>query len=80
MSNYHPQDKVQTIVKNKLIKEKVKFQGKTITRERIELQWNIPKIINTDVGYQLLFGNRPSLAKNKQDSGIHEMNIDDTIK
>ena len=68
------------IVHNKVVLEEITFKGEKIIREKIVKEWNIPKIINTDVGYQLLFGNRPSLAKNKQDSGIHEMNIDDTIK
>ena len=71
MINY---DKVQTIVTRKMVKEKIKFQGNTIIREKVELEWNMPKIINSDISYQLMFGNKPAIAKLKQDSGI------DTIK
>tara|TARA_R100001530_G_scaffold9582_2_gene9665 strand:- start:296 stop:523 length:228 start_codon:yes stop_codon:yes gene_type:complete len=70
MTNY---DKVQTIVTKKIVKEKIKFRGKTIIREKLELEWDIPKIINSDIGYQLMFGNKPAVAKLKQDSGIEEI-------
>ena len=74
MSNqWNKLGKVQLIVKKKIVKEKAKFKGKTITREKVELEWNIPKIINTDIGYQLMFGNLPAVAKSKQESGIEEV-------
>jgi hypothetical protein len=72
MANY---DKVQTIVTRKIVKEKIKFQGNTIIREKVELEWNIPKIINSDISYQLMFGNKPAIAKLKQESGIEEVVI-----
>lgn len=60
-------DKVQQIVKNKVKVEQIKFRGKTITREVIEKQWNIPKIITTDIGFQLMFGFKsPSIVKKSQ--------------
>ena len=49
-------NKVQTIVKNKIKLEQIKFRGKTITREIIVKEWNIPKIIKTDISFQLMFG------------------------
>tara|TARA_R110002020_G_scaffold61402_1_gene165253 strand:- start:411 stop:638 length:228 start_codon:yes stop_codon:yes gene_type:complete len=72
MTNY---DKVQTIVTRKIVKEKIKFQGNTIIREKVELEWNMPKIINSDISYQLMFGNKPAIAKLKQESGIEEVVI-----
>ena len=63
-------DKVPAIVKNKIVREEIKFQGKTIIREKIEKEWNIPKIITSDIGYQLMFGNMPSTATNSTDCGI----------
>tara|TARA_R100001244_G_scaffold126484_2_gene96839 strand:+ start:772 stop:1047 length:276 start_codon:yes stop_codon:yes gene_type:complete len=52
-------NKTQKIVQNKIKLEKFKFQGKIITREVIVKEWNIPNIITTDIGYQLMFGNTP---------------------
>ena len=75
MSKYMYNDKVQTIVRKKIVKEKIKFRGKIINREKVELEWDIPKIITSDIGYQLMFGNKPSMAKNKQDSGVEEVFI-----
>ena len=49
--------KTTAIVKDRIVKEKIQFQGKTIIRERIEKEWNIPKIITDDISYQLMFGN-----------------------
>jgi hypothetical protein len=72
MSEY---GKFPIIVTNKIIKEKIKFQGKIITRERVEKQWNIPKIINSDISFQLMFGISAPPTKNySTESGI------DTIK
>ena len=48
--------KVQNIVKNKVKLETIKFKGKTIVSEKIVKEWNIPKIITTDIGFQLMFG------------------------
>tara|TARA_Y100000356_G_C11047464_1_gene176879 strand:+ start:130 stop:393 length:264 start_codon:yes stop_codon:yes gene_type:complete len=68
-------DKVQLVVKRRMVKERVKFQGKMITREKVEIEFNLPKIINTDISYQLMFGNKPSIGKYKQDSGIEQVFI-----
>tara|TARA_R100001443_G_scaffold47218_1_gene59898 strand:+ start:10622 stop:10885 length:264 start_codon:yes stop_codon:yes gene_type:complete len=68
-------DKIQIVIKKKMVKEKIKFQGKMIVRERVETEFKLPKIINTDIGYQLMFGNKPSIPKYKQDSGIEEMSV-----
>ena len=47
------------IVRNIIVKEKIKFQGKTIIREKMKKQWEIPKIITNDIGFQLMFGFDP---------------------
>jgi hypothetical protein len=44
-----------------------------ITREKVEIEFNLPKIINTDISYHLMFGNKPSIGKYKQDSGIEQV-------
>ena len=64
--------KTTAIVKDRIVKEKIQFQGKTIIRERIEKEWNIPKIITDDISYQLMFGNKPSINKSRPESGIEE--------
>ena len=56
--------------------EEIQLQGKTVLRERIEKEWNIPKIITDDISYQLMFGNKPSINRSKQDSGITEKTIE----
>ena len=68
-------DKVPTIVTDKIIKEKVKFQGKTIIRERVIKEWNIPKIITSDIGFQLMFGMSSPPVKNSQNCGINTVTI-----
>mgnify|MGYP003631570119 FL=1 len=67
--------KVQNIVKNKIKTERIRFEGKMITREAIEKQWNIPKIITTDIGFQMMFGfNSPNNPKKSQ-SNLKERNL-----
>ena len=68
--------KTTAIVKDRIVKEKIQFQGKTIIRERIEKEWNIPKIITDDISYQLMFGNKPSINRTKPESGIEERVIE----
>jgi hydroxymethylglutaryl-CoA reductase len=68
-------DKVPTIVTNKIVKEKIKFQGKTIIRERVIKEWNIPKVITSDIGFQLMFGMSPPSVKSNQNCGIDTVNI-----
>jgi len=68
--------KSPTIVTNKTILEEITFQGKKIMRERVVKQWNIPKIIKDDIGYQMMFGHRSSSYSNcKTTSGIAEVEI-----
>ena len=76
MNKNKKHDKVSSIVKNKIIIEEIQFQGKTIIRERIEKEWNIPKIITDDISYQLMFGNKPSINRTKPESGIEERVIE----
>ena len=70
-------DKIQQIVKNKIKTERVKFKGKIITREVIEKEWNIPKVITTDIGFQLMFGFKSPSVINKSQSSLKEINIDE---
>ena len=70
-------DKVQQIVKNKIKTERVKFKGKMITREVIEKQWNIPDVITTDIGFQLMFGFKSLSVSNKSQSSLKEIYLDD---
>lgn len=59
-------DKVQRIVRNVITEEEIVFRGEKITRERIDVEYNIPKVINTDVSFQLMFGRQGSdLPKSK---------------
>ena len=68
--------KSPSIVTNKTILEEITFHGKKITRERIIKQWNIPKIIKDDIGYQMMFGHRSSsYSSGKTTSGISEVEI-----
>ena len=53
-------DKVQKIVRNVVTEEEIVFRGQKITRERIDVEYDIPKVINTDIGFQLMFGTQGS--------------------
>ena len=75
MSKNKINDQTPLIVKDKIVMEEIQLQGKTVLRERIEKEWNIPKIITSDIGYQLMFGNKPSINRSKQDSGIVEVHL-----
>ena len=68
-------DKVQTIVKSRVKLERVKFKGKMITREVIVKEWNIPKIITTDIGFQMMFGFKAPLNPKKSQSSITEVSV-----
>jgi len=73
----HDTYKSPTIVKNKTVLEEITFRGKKITRERVVKEWNIPKIITSDIGYQLMFGHRScTLQTKKTVSGIVERALD----
>ena len=68
--------KSPSIVTNKTILEEITFHGKKITRERVVKQWNIPKTIKDDIGYQMMFGHRSSsYSSGKTTSGISEVEI-----
>ena len=69
-------EKVQRIVKNKIKLERVKFRGQEITREVVEKEWNIPKIINTDIGFQLMFGFKTPVIPKKSQNHIQEVHLD----
>ena len=73
-SNYI--DKVQRVVKNTIKIEETKFRGKTITREVVKKEWNIPKIINTDIGFQLMFGFKAPVNTNKQKGHVQTVSMD----
>ena len=62
--------KSPTIVKNKIVLEKITFRGKKIIREKVVKEWNVPKIITSDIGYQLMFGNRCLQRTNSSSGGI----------
>ena len=69
-------DKVQTIVKSKVKSERVKIKGKMVTREIIVKEWNIPKVITTDIGFQMMFGFKAPLNPKKSTSSIKEVSIE----
>ena len=49
MSKKRYDKKTPIIVKNKMVKEEIIFKGKEIIREKIEKEWNIPKIITSKI-------------------------------
>ena len=67
--------KVQNIVKNKVKLETIKFKGKTIVSEKIVKEWNIPKIITSDVGFQLMFGFSAPLKPAKSKINVDEVEL-----
>ena len=70
-------DKTQTIVQNKIKLEKIKFKGKIITREVLVKEWDIPDVITTDIGYQLMFGNSPTVNRKAPESKLTEVQLKD---
>ena len=72
--------KTPRIVKDKVVLEEITFQGKKIMRETIVKEWNIPKIITEDIGYQLMFGNRPTINRKAPLSDVEELQIDINLK
>lgn len=69
--------KHQTIVKSKTIVEEVMFRGKKITRERVIKEFKIPKIITSDIGFQLQFGYKGNDKSYKSPSNQNTINFDD---
>mgnify|MGYP003627846131 CR=1 FL=1 len=69
------------IVRNVIVKEEIKFQGKIIIRERIKKQWKIPKVITNDIGFQLLFGFDPpaKISRKLKDIASKEYSINHKI-
>ena len=49
-------------------------------RETVVKEWNIPKIITEDIGYQLMFGNRPTINRKAPLSDVEELQIDINLK
>ena len=72
--------KTPSIVKDKVVLEEIIFQGKKIMRETVVKEWNIPKIITEDIGYQLMFGNRPTINRKAPLSNVEELQIDINLK
>ena len=72
--------KIPRIVKDKIVLEEIIFQGKKIMRETVVKEWNIPKIITEDIGYQLMFGNRPTINRKAPLSDVEELQIDINLK
>ena len=68
--------KTPRIVKNEIVLEEITFQGKKIVREKIVKVWNIPDIITEDIGYQLMFGTRPSTILKNTKNGPDAVIID----
>lgn len=67
--------KTAIIVKNKLVPEEIIFRGKKIIREKIEKEWDIPKIITNDIGFQLMFGFQSTFKSTKTTSDINPIHI-----
>ena len=75
MSKKRYDKKTPIIVKNIMVKEEIIFRGEKIIREKIEKEWNIPKIITGDIGFQLMFGFQPGFKPRKNDSNIEEVQL-----
>jgi|TARA_R110001592_G_scaffold166129_1_gene400979 hypothetical protein len=63
------------IVTNKIILEEITFHGKKIMRERVVKVYNIPDIVTEDIGYELMFGAKPSLSRTGTKSNLQELEI-----
>ena len=72
--------KSPVIVKNKVILEKITFRGEKITRENLVKEWNIPKIITSDVGFQLMFGFSAPLKPAKSKINVDEVELNINLK
>lgn len=67
------------IVENVVVEEEIQFRGRTIKREKIIKKWNIPKIINSDIGFQLMFGFDTPQRPSKSEAVIKEITINRKI-
>ena len=75
MSKKRYDKKTPIIVKNKMVKEEIIFRGEKIIREKIEKEWNIPKIITGDIGFQLMFGFQPGFKPIKTHANAKEISL-----
>jgi len=76
MTNYDG-FKSPKIVTSKVVREKITFRGKKITRDRVVKEWNIPKVINSDIGFQMMFGFRSTKhLKPKSNGGLTERTVE----
>ena len=64
------------IVENVVVEEEIQFRGRTIKREKIIKKWNIPKIINSDIGFQLMFGFDSPVSPPHTSNGLNEYSLD----
>ena len=63
-----------SIVKNKTVMEEIVFRGKKIKREKVVKEWDIPKIITDDIGFQLMFGFKSPSRPKKLQTDVEEIN------
>lgn len=69
--------KIPVVIKRTAVNEEIIFQGKKIVREKIVKTFEIPKIINDDIGFQMQFGFNPGIAtRNTKSSGIEQRFIE----
>ena len=64
------------VVFDEIIEEEIEFRGEKILRERIKKVWKIPKMINDDISFQLIFGADPPTPYNNFKMKINEVSID----
>ena len=67
------------IVRDKIVLEEIKFRGKKIVREKVVKVWDIPDIVTEDIGYQLMFGTRPSTILTNTKNGPNAVVLDRKI-
>ena len=72
--------KSPVIVKNKTVLEEITFKGEKIMRQKIVKEWDIPDVITTDIGYQLMFGNSPTVNRKAPESKLTEVQLKDKFK
>tara|TARA_R110002020_G_scaffold348373_1_gene561986 strand:- start:1083 stop:1328 length:246 start_codon:yes stop_codon:yes gene_type:complete len=74
---YDTSSKHQNVIKIKTVTEKIKFRGQKITRERVVKEFKIPKIVSSDIGFQLQFGLKGNDKAYKSKSNQNTVNFDD---
>jgi hypothetical protein len=69
--------KIPVVIKRTAVNEEIIFKGKKIIREKIVKTFEMPKIINDDIGFQMQFGFNPGIAtRNTKSSGIEQRFLD----